>query len=112
MGGIFDLFDGMCKQLHWTVLNPFLNGTKNGDINGMCKPGFISWKCGNKYQLLLIREELKKESRRLKKELLESRKQKDEKQKETNDSGKTDNFVRSEATYKSYSATAACELFV
>ena len=21
------------------VLNPFLNGTKNGDINGMCKPG-------------------------------------------------------------------------
>ena len=46
-----------------------------------------------KYISLAFREELKKESRRLKRELLESRKQKDEKQKETNDSGKTDYFM-------------------
>ena len=41
VSGIFDLFDGKCKQHHMIVLNPFLNGTKNGDIDGMCKPGFI-----------------------------------------------------------------------
>ena len=41
MSGIFDLFDGMCKQHHMIALNPFLNGTKNGDIDGMRKPGFM-----------------------------------------------------------------------
>ena len=28
VGGIFDLFDGTCKQHHMNALNPFLNGTK------------------------------------------------------------------------------------
>ena len=37
MSGTFDLFDIMCKQHHRTALNPFLNGTKNGDVDGTCK---------------------------------------------------------------------------
>ena len=31
------LFDVTCKQYHVTALNPFSNGTKNGDIDGTCK---------------------------------------------------------------------------
>ena len=30
----FDLFDVMCRQPHETELNPFLNCTENGDIDG------------------------------------------------------------------------------
>ena len=30
-------FDVTCKQQHRAALNPFLNGTKNGDIGGTCK---------------------------------------------------------------------------
>ena len=47
MSGTFDLFNVMCKQHHTTALNPFLNGTKNGDINGTCKWTFINgtWIC-------------------------------------------------------------------
>ena len=37
VSGTFDLFDVMCKQRHRTVLNPFFNGMKNGDIDGNCK---------------------------------------------------------------------------
>ena len=33
----FNLFDGMCKWHHKTVLNPFLNGIKSDDIDGTCK---------------------------------------------------------------------------
>ena len=34
---IFNLFDVVCKQDHSTVLTPFLNGTKIGDVDGTCK---------------------------------------------------------------------------
>ena len=27
---------GVCKQYHGTTLNPFLNGTKNGDVPSAC----------------------------------------------------------------------------
>ena len=27
----------MCEQYRRTALKPFLNGTKNGDVDGMCK---------------------------------------------------------------------------
>ena len=37
ISGTFDLFDVTCKQYHGTALNPFLNGTKNSDVNGTCK---------------------------------------------------------------------------
>ena len=37
VSGTFDLFNIMCKQHHRTALNPFLNGTKNGDADGICK---------------------------------------------------------------------------
>ena len=29
----FDCFNIICKQYHNTTLNPFLNGTENGDID-------------------------------------------------------------------------------
>ena len=35
----FDLFDVMCKRCHRTAFNLFLNGMKNGDIDGTCKRG-------------------------------------------------------------------------
>ena len=31
----------MCKQHHWTTFNPFLDSTKNGDVDGTCKRSFI-----------------------------------------------------------------------
>ena len=37
MSGTFNLFNVMCKQHHGSALNPFLNGTKNGDIYNTCK---------------------------------------------------------------------------
>ena len=37
VGGSFDLFDAMCKHLHWILLNPFFNGLKNGLKNATCK---------------------------------------------------------------------------
>ena len=33
VSGTFDLSDVTCKQRHRIALNPFLNGTKNGDID-------------------------------------------------------------------------------
>ena len=39
MSDTFDHFNVTCKQHHKNVLNQFLNGTKNGDIDGMCKRG-------------------------------------------------------------------------
>ena len=35
VSGTFDLFNVMCRQHHWTALNPLLNSTKNGDIDTM-----------------------------------------------------------------------------
>ena len=35
--GTFDLSDVRCKQHYTTALNPFLNGMKDGDVDGMCK---------------------------------------------------------------------------
>ena len=35
--GTIDLFDVTCNQQHRTELNPFLNGTKNGDVDGTWK---------------------------------------------------------------------------
>ena len=32
----------MCKQHHRITLNPFLNGKKNGDVNGTCKRSLIN----------------------------------------------------------------------
>ena len=44
VSGTFDLFDVMCKQHQKAALDPFLNGTKNGDIDGTCKRGLkFSW---------------------------------------------------------------------
>ena len=40
VSGTFDLFDVMSKQHNRTALNPFLNGTENGDVDSMCKQGF------------------------------------------------------------------------
>ena len=37
VSGTFDPFNVMCKQRHRNTLNPFLNGTKNGDIDGTSK---------------------------------------------------------------------------
>ena len=37
MSGTFNPFNVVCKQRHRNTLNSFLNGTKNGDINGTCK---------------------------------------------------------------------------
>ena len=37
VSGTFDLFNVMCKQPHKNALNPFFNGTKNGDFDGTCK---------------------------------------------------------------------------
>ena len=37
MSGNFDLFDVVCKQNHRSVLNLFLNGTINGNIDGTFK---------------------------------------------------------------------------
>ena len=34
MSGTVDLLNVICKQRHRTALNPFLNGRKNGDIDG------------------------------------------------------------------------------
>ena len=34
ISGTFDLFDVLCQQHNRTVFNPFLNGTKNGDVDG------------------------------------------------------------------------------
>ena len=31
----------MCKRCHRTAFSPFLNGTKNGDIDGLCKRSLI-----------------------------------------------------------------------
>ena len=39
VSGTFDLFGVACKQYHWVALNPFLNRTKNGDVDGTCKRG-------------------------------------------------------------------------
>ena len=33
MSGTFDLFDVICKQFHRVAVNPFLNGTKNSDVD-------------------------------------------------------------------------------
>ena len=35
--GTFDHFNLTCKHYRRTALNPFLNGTENGAINGTCK---------------------------------------------------------------------------
>ena len=37
VGGTFDLFDVMCKHLHWIVLNPFFNRLNNRLKNAICK---------------------------------------------------------------------------
>ena len=37
MTGTFDIFEIECKQHNRTALNPFLNGTKNSDVDGACK---------------------------------------------------------------------------
>ena len=37
MSGTLDLSDVMCKQHHRTAFNLFVNGTKNGDIDGICE---------------------------------------------------------------------------
>ena len=37
MSGTLDLFDVTCKQHRGTPLKPFVNGTKNGHIDGTCK---------------------------------------------------------------------------
>ena len=37
VSGIFDLLNVMCKQHHRSALNPFLNCTKNDDVDGKCK---------------------------------------------------------------------------
>ena len=37
--GTFDLFGVRCEQHHRNAPNTFLNGTKNGDVNGTCKQG-------------------------------------------------------------------------
>ena len=42
VGGIFDLLELVCKQHHRITLNPFLNGKKNGDVNGTCKRSLIN----------------------------------------------------------------------
>ena len=36
-GGTTDLFDVTCNQQHRTEGNPFLNGTKNGDVDSTWK---------------------------------------------------------------------------
>ena len=38
VSGTFDFYV-MCKQHHSNTLNPFSNGTKNGDFDGTCKQG-------------------------------------------------------------------------
>ena len=42
------LFDITCKQHYTTAFNPFLIGTKNGDIDGTCKtkPEYLFYFCG------------------------------------------------------------------
>ena len=42
VSGNYGLFNITCKHPHRTALNPFLNATKNGDIDGICK---ISFRC-------------------------------------------------------------------
>ena len=37
VSGTFDLLDVMCKLDHKTASNQFLNGTKNGDVDGLCE---------------------------------------------------------------------------
>ena len=37
--GTFDLFNVMFKQHNRSAFDPFLNGTKKGDIDGACKMG-------------------------------------------------------------------------
>ena len=37
VSGTFELFNVKCKQHNMTALNPFLNGTKNGHVDGTCK---------------------------------------------------------------------------
>ena len=44
VGGTFDLFDVMYKQHNKSVLNPFLNGTKNDGIYGTCKRS-LTFRC-------------------------------------------------------------------
>ena len=34
------IFLTSCVNSHWTQLNPFLNGAKNGDVRGTCKGAF------------------------------------------------------------------------
>ena len=44
VSGTFDFFNVCMKtapQPHGTALNPFLNGTKNGDVGGRCERGSI-----------------------------------------------------------------------
>ena len=41
VSGTFDIFNGLCKQHHGSALNPFLNGAKNGGIDGTCKRSLI-----------------------------------------------------------------------
>ena len=41
VSGTFDLFDITCKQHPKTALNPFLNGTNNGDVDGTYKQTIV-----------------------------------------------------------------------
>ena len=43
VSGTFDLLDVMCRRCHGTAFNPFLNGMKNGDIDGTCKRNLNSF---------------------------------------------------------------------
>ena len=51
--GTFDLFNVMCKQHNRNMLNPFLNHTQNGDIEGTCKR---TLKMGAKWMIQDIRQ--------------------------------------------------------
>ena len=45
VSGNFDLFDVVCKQNHRSVLNPFLNGTINGNIDALNSTADSSLTC-------------------------------------------------------------------
>ena len=51
VSGIFDLFDIMYKQHHRTALHPFLNGTKNSDVDIACKRSLVNRSANIKFDI-------------------------------------------------------------
>ena len=53
VSGMFDFSDAKCKQHYMTAFNPFLYGTKNGDVDGTCERSLNLQSCRERVAELL-----------------------------------------------------------